>query len=62
MQPEFGRKGTDETMEEMQGAKRRGSRRRVGLSLATALMLVLSTTASVAPAVTTAQARPTPPP
>lgn len=46
-------------MEEMQGAKRRGSRRRVGLRFAAALMVVLSTTASVAPAVTSAQTDPT---
>jgi len=45
-------------MEEMQGAKGRGSRRRVGLRFAAALMVVLSATASVAPAVTSAQTDP----
>jgi ABC-type glycerol-3-phosphate transport system substrate-binding protein len=45
-------------MEEMQGTKGRGGRRRVGLGLGAALVLALSTTASVAPAVTTAQTDP----
>jgi raffinose/stachyose/melibiose transport system substrate-binding protein len=45
-------------MEEMQGAKGRRGRRRVGLRFATALMVVLSSTALVGPAVTTAQTDP----